>query len=188
MPSRTASTPRPRRSPPAFPATPVQYSTGATHAAGVTRQCHAVSQAPAHRLADQPKWRRAWNSASDCNTTLDYSHLVRAFKQNDQQVFNLYRYSAARHRQRDGQLGLRSARPRRRGDGTGLTAMAGYNIVPDNQTQIDRLKFCTKIGCDTDVYLLGYVGYNEDLLRDTYRNFNGADLRITNTSIEHAGS
>ena len=61
---------------------------------------------------------------------------------------------------------------------------AGYNIVPDSQTQIDRLKFSTKIGCATDVYLLGYVGYNEDLLRDTYRNFNGADLRITNRSID----
>ena len=57
--------------------------------------------------------------------------------------------------------------------------------MPDNQTQIDRLKFCTKIGCNTDVYLLGYDGYNEDLLRDTYRNFNGADLRITNKSIDN---
>ena len=56
--------------------------------------------------------------------------------------------------------------------------------MPDNQTQIDRLKFSTKIGCNTDVYLLGYAGYNEDVLRDTYRNFNGADLRITNKSID----
>ena len=56
--------------------------------------------------------------------------------------------------------------------------------MPDSQTQIDRLKFSTKIGCNTDVYLLGYAGYNEDELRDTYRNFNGADLRITNRSID----
>ena len=62
---------------------------------------------------------------------------------------------------------------------------AGYAIVPDSQTQIDRLKFSTKIGCNTDVYLLGYAGYNEDELRDTYRNFNGADLRITNKSIDN---
>ena len=61
---------------------------------------------------------------------------------------------------------------------------AGYAIVPDSETQIDRLKFSTKIGGSTDVYLLGYAGYNEDELRDTYRNFKGGDLRITNKSID----
>ena len=56
--------------------------------------------------------------------------------------------------------------------------------MPDSQTQIDRLKFSTKIGCATDVYLLGYAGYDEDELRDTYRDFQGSDLRITNKSLD----
>ena len=61
---------------------------------------------------------------------------------------------------------------------------AGYAIVPDSETQIDRLKFATKIEACTDAYLLGYGGYNEDMLRDTYRDFNGVDLRITNRSLD----
>ena len=72
-----------------------------------------------------------------------------------------------------------------------LSATAGYAIVPDNQTQIDRLKFSTKIGCNTDVYLLGYAGYNEDLLRDTYRGLQrrrSADYQQVDRYLDVDGS
>jgi hypothetical protein len=149
---------------------PPPFNTIGTNPA-VNRQCHAVSQ------AQHIDWQTTELDAGlelrlDCNTTLAYSHLVRAFNQNDQQVINLYR---------SGSNGFPIGLP---APNTAFST-AGYNIVPDNQTQIDRLKFSTNINCDTDAYLLGYVGYNEDMLRYTYRNFNGADLRITNRSVEH---
>jgi hypothetical protein len=137
----------------------------------VTRQCHAVSQ------AQHIDWQTTEMDAGlelrlDCNTTLAYSHLVRSFTQNDQQVINLYR---------SGGNGFPIGLP----PPNTAFSTAGYNIVPDNQTQIDRLKFSTTIGCNTDAYLLGYDGYNEDMLNFTYRNFEGADLRITNRSFDH---
>jgi hypothetical protein len=162
--------------------TPIQYSNGAP-SAGVTRACHAVSQ------AQHIDWQTTEMDAGlelklNCDTTLAYSHLVRAFTANDQQVYSAYRFSA--NPGNSGQLGFGVYTPTGGvTTGAGAYGMAGYNIVPDSQTQIDRLKFATKIGCDTDAYLLGYVGYNEDQLRGTYRNFNGTDLRITNHSLEH---
>ncbi len=162
--------------------TTLVYSTGGPNNT-VTRQCHAVSQ------AQHIDWQTTECDAGlelklDCNTTLAYSHLVRAFNQDDQQVYSAYRFSA--NPGAAGQLGYAVYVPQGGvTTGTGAYAMAGYNIVPDSQTQIDRLKFSTSIGCDTDAYLMGYVGYNEDMLTDAYRNFNGADLRITNHSLEH---
>ncbi len=165
--------------------TPIQYSNGAPKA-GVTRACHAVSQ------AQHIDWQTTELDAGlelklGCDTALAYSHLVRAFQQNDQRVFSAYRFSA--NPGAAGQLGYAVYVPTGGvTTGAGAYGMAGYNIVPDNQTQIDRLKFSTRIGCDTDAYLLGYVGYNEDMLRTTYRNFNGTDLRITNRSIENVAT
>jgi hypothetical protein len=162
--------------------TPIQYSNGAPTGT-VTRACHAVSQ------AQHIDWQTTEMDAGlelklNCYSTLAYSHLVRAFNSNDQQVYGAYRFSA--NPSAAGQLGYGVFTPNGGvTTGAGAYAMAGYGIVPSNQTQIDRIKFSTKLGSDTDAYLLGYVGYNEDLLRDTYRNFNGCDLRLTNHSLEH---
>jgi len=136
--------------------------------AAVTRQCHATSQAQ-HIDWQTNEVEAGLELRLGCDTVIAYSHLVRAFEQNDQQVINIYRGAGST-------LGFPIFTPN--------YSTAGFNIVPDSQTQIDRLKFATKIGSNTDVYLLGYAGYNEDLLRDTYRNFNGADLRITNNSFD----
>ena len=143
---------------------------GATSSGCSNSQCHAISQ------AQHIDWQTNQVTAGlelrlGCDTVLGYEHLARAFTANDQEVTNLYRSG----------IGFGFTPP----PSGGAFSTAGYNIVPDNQTQIDRLKFSTKIGCNTDVYLLSYAGYNEDLLRDTYRDFNGADLRITNNSIDN---
>ena len=162
--------------------TPLTYATGVPNNA-VTRQCHAVSQAQ-HIDWQTNECEAGLQLKLGCDTSLAYSHLVRAFNQNDQQVYNTYRFSA--NPGAAGQLGYAVYVPNGGvTTGTGAYAMAGYNIVPDNQTQIDRLKFSTKLGACNDVYLLGYVGYNEDLLTDAYRDFNGVDLRVTNHALEH---
>jgi len=138
-----------------------------TPATTLRDQCHVVSQSQhidwqTTEVTPSLEWRIG------CDTTIDYSLTIRAFTQNDQAVLGNWNDSPT--------VGFA---PTAGGNGS-----AGYNIVPDSQTEINRLKFSTKIGCNTDVYLLGYAGYNEDELRDTYRDFNGADLRITNKSID----
>jgi len=135
----------------------------------LTEQCHVTSQSQ-HIDWQTTEVTPTLELRLGVDTFVEYSHTIRAFTANDQMVTYNYDTSVASY----------SLNPTHQT----LTAKAGYAIVPDSQTQIDRLKFSTKVGCDTDVYLLGYDGYNEDLLRDTYRNFNGADLRISNHSID----
>lgn len=145
-------------------------STAGSGALGnVGSQCHVVSQ------SQHIDWQTTEVTPSlelrlGCDAAIEYSHVIREFRQNDQPM--TYNYATG--------VSSVSLNP----GSNGAAATAGYGIVPNSETQIDRLKFSTKIGCDTDAYLLGYVGYNEDQLRTTYRNFNGGDLRITNKSID----
>ena len=153
---------------------------------GLTSQCHVTSQAQhidwkTTEIVAALEWRLGEN------TTIEYSHTFRDFTADDQNVaFNYdasstYSLNPAAVTYATAAANFPNANAQQQAINN---LMAGYAIVPDNQTQIDRVKFSSKIGCSTDVYMLGYVGYNEDELRDTYRNFNGADLRITNKSIK----
>jgi hypothetical protein len=135
----------------------------------LTSQCHVTSQAQ-HIDWKTTEVTPVLELRMGPDATLEYSHTIRAFTANDQDV--LFPYGTA--------VGSYSVNTHF----SATSGSAGYGIVPDSQTQIDRLKFGAKIGCNTDVYLLGYAGYNEDELRDTYRNFQGTDLRVTNKSLE----
>ena len=156
----------------------------------LTSQCHVTTQAQ-HIDWQTTEVTPALELRLGCDTTLEYSHMIRSFTANDQAVnFN---YDAAVTSA--GELFSLNQPANAAATAAALTPAnrqaaiqnltAGYAVVPDNETQIDRLKFSTKIGSATDLYLLGYAGYNEDLLRDTYRDFNGVDLRITNKAIEN---
>lgn len=59
-----------------------------------------------------------------------------------------------------------------------------YAVVPDNYTQIDRLKFGVDLTDDTDLYALVYYGDTENKDMFTHRTFNGWDFRLTNRSID----
>ena len=150
----------------------------------LTSQCHVTTQ------AQHIDWQTTEVTPSlelriDCDTFLEYSHTVRAFNANDQMSTFNYDASASWSINPTAVSAATSTAltpAARQAAINNLTA--GYAIVPSSETQIDRLKFSTKIGCNTDAYLLGYAGYNEDELRDTYRDFNGADLRITNKSFD----
>ena len=163
------------------------YPDGQTWTA-LTSQCHVTSQSQhidwqTTEVTPTLEWRLG------CDTVLEYSHTFRDFTANDQAVTFNYDASATYSVNPAAINNLPNPAPTTLAQGQTRQAAinnltAGYAIVPDNQTNIDRLKFSTKIGQATDLYLLGYAGYNEDELRDTYRNFEGTDLRITNRSIE----
>ncbi|MGO9113460.1 MAG: hypothetical protein ACLP9L_29870 [Thermoguttaceae bacterium] len=142
---------------------------GGANTANLTNQCHVTTQ------SQHIDWQTTEVTPSlelriDCDTVLEYSHTIRDFTANDQAVEFPYATAVASY-----SINQKYS---------STAGSAGYGIVPNSQSQTDRLKFSTKIGCNTDVYLLGYAGYNEDELRDTYRNFQGSDLRITNKSID----
>lgn len=134
---------------------------------GLTSQCHVVSQ------SQHIDWRTtevepAIEIRLIDGFIIEYSHMARTFEQNDgivQADWNGF-----------GSLGFTSlADP----DGT-----AGYAFVPDSVTNIDRIKIHGELGCDTDVYSYGFVGNTKNEFRKMNRHFGGADLRVTNSSID----
>lgn len=109
--------------------------------------------------------------------TVEYSRTMRAFEQNDQGVasgvfdatspFNSFYNSPSRFAD------------------AGISGNSHpYGIVPDNYTQIDRLKFGVEITEDTDLYALLHYGDTENRNRGTHRTFNGWDFRLTNRAID----
>ena len=50
---------------------------------------------------------------------------------------------------------------------------------------MDRLKASWDMGNDTNLYSYGYIGNTENQLTETNRQYSGADLRLTNNSIEN---
>ena len=137
-----------------------------TSNATVTRQCHVLTQA--QHIDWQTTEVEPGIEFRLGDLTVEYSHMIRTFEQNDQNVMNVYRdtpYSS-------NSLGFPG--------GT-----AGYAFVPDSETQIDRVKARADVGYDTDVYAFGFGGYTKNEFRDTHRRFGGADLRVTNNSFQN---
>ena len=58
-----------------------------------------------------------------------------------------------------------------------------YAIVPDNLTQIDRLKVGANLTEANQLYANLYVGDTKNEFRDTHRDMNGYDLRLINTFV-----
>ena len=57
-----------------------------------------------------------------------------------------------------------------------------YAFVPDNVTQIDRLKLGVDLAAETDFYARLSAGDTQNKFRDTHRKFQVYDLRLTNRS------
>ena len=56
--------------------------------------------------------------------------------------------------------------------------------MPENITEIDRLKLFGQLGPCTDLYVMGHVGNTHNEFRESDRKFYGVDARVTNTSID----
>ena len=130
---------------------------------GSSNTCHVVSQG--QRIDWLTKEIEPGVAVRLGKFTVDYSHTIRTFEQNDQMVVNDF------------------SRGTPYGFGPGAE-MGAYAFVPENITEIDRVKIGGNLGMDTNLYVLGNVGNTHNRFRDSDRKFYGADARITNRSID----
>jgi hypothetical protein len=70
------------------------------------------------------------------------------------------------------------------GPGNTLGPPFEYAVVPENFTQIDRVKVGAALTEDSDLYANLYYGDTENLFRDLNRQFSGYDVRLINRSFE----
>ena len=140
------------------------------------RQCHVVSQSQ-HIDWQTTEVEPVIEVALTDGLRLEYSHTARVFEQRDQMVNNYYRNELY-----GDTLGWPD--PTSPGGAAVSDSVAGYAIVPNSTTQIDRLKAHVQLGEDTNAYVLSYVGDTKNELRETNRHFGGVDARITNQSID----
>lgn len=126
-----------------------------------TRTCHVVSQSQhidwtTMEIEPVIEARFGW-------LTTEYSRTMRTFQQSDQVVFNNFN----------------SINPT-----YGLQAVGAYGIVPENYTEIDRVKLHGQLSPTNEMYVIGHVGNTHNKFRDSDRKFYGVDARLTNTSYE----
>ena len=96
--------------------------------------------------------------------SVEYSRTMRSFQQDDQMVMaDFTSGSSTRY---------------------GLGGTGAYAFVPENYTEIDRLKLRSQLSCNTDLYVLGFVGNTHNKFRESDRKFYGVDARVTNQSID----
>jgi hypothetical protein len=139
-----------------------QHCFQATHSSGDSvRTCHVVSQ------GQQVDWLTMEIEpaliARLGNFTVEYSRTMRTFEQNDQVVLNDFT----------------AAFP-----GYGFQTTGAYAYVPENTTEIDRVKIGGSLGMDSDLYVIGHLGNTHNKFRDSDRKFWGVDARVTNRSID----
>lgn len=143
--------------------------------AGDTRQCHVLSR---RQRIDwlttelEPALEGKWGAVS-----VSYSRPMRSFNPNDQSLTRLYNsyppiYNGG---SMPPQLGS-EAYP----DG----AFYPYAVVPENLTQIDKLKIGVDITDKTRLYGLLYYGNTENRHRNFERDFGGFDVRLTDRTID----
>jgi hypothetical protein len=101
------------------------------------------------------------------NVTVEYSRTMRSFGHDDQSVDRMYT-----------RFGFSPA------SGT-LGPDYEYAIVPDNFTQIDRLKIGATLNDCNRFYGNLFNGDTKNKFRDTRRTFDGFDLRLINTAIDN---
>jgi hypothetical protein len=99
--------------------------------------------------------------------TIEYSRTMREFGQSDGVVERQYTRFAPFN-----------------GPGNTLGPPFEYAVVPENFTQIDRIKVGAALTEDTDLYANLYYGDTENLFRDTNRQFGGYDVRLINRSFD----
>lgn len=101
------------------------------------------------------------------NVTVEYSRTMRSFGQDDASVDRMY-----------SRFGFSPA------SGV-LGPDYQYALVPDNFTQIDRLKVGSTLTEHNRFYGNLFYGDTQNKFRDTHRIFKGFDLRVTNTSFDN---
>ncbi len=127
--------------------------------------CHVLSQSQSidwRTVEIQPVLEAKFEHA-----TVEYSHTMRTFGADDETVSRQYTHFNGFSPANDV-----------------LGPNYDYALVPDTVTQTDRLKVSTNLTDCNQLYSNMYIGGTNDELRDMHRNFNGYDLRLTNTAID----
>lgn len=123
------------------------------------RTCHVVSQGQqidwlTTEVEPSIRARFDW-------LTVEYSRTMRSFQQNDQTVLANFTAINATY---------------------GLQGVGAYAVVPENYTEIDRVKMNAQLNEYNELYALAFVGNTHNDFRDSDRKFYGGDVRLTNTS------
>ena len=134
--------------------------------AGGSKNCHILSQSQHIDWTTNEVTPRL--EARFGPVTLEYSRPMRQFLQDDQMVFRDYN---------NGSLTKPSF------PGGMIWGTFPYAIVPQTLTQIDQLKGSVDLGPTRQFYAFGYVGNTNNQDRDVHRDFNGADVRLTDWTI-----
>ncbi len=141
---------------------------------GDVRQCHVLSrrqQIDWLTLELEPVVEGKWGPL-----TVSYSRPMRSFNQNDPVLTRLYNsYPPIYDRQ--------SMPPQLGSEAYPAGAFYPYAVVPENLTQIDKLKLGYTLTDTTDLYGLLYYGSTENRTRDFQRDFGGFDLRLNDRSF-----
>lgn len=101
------------------------------------------------------------------NVTVQYSRTMRSFSQSDGIVDRQYTHFS----------GFTSAN-------NILGPDYDYALVPDNFTQIDKLRIDTQLNDCNQVYASLFNGNTKNEFRDTHRKFGGFDLRLMNSAYD----
>jgi hypothetical protein len=128
--------------------------------------CHVVSQRQTVdwlTMEIQPVLEAAFE-----DVTVEYSRTMRSFSQDDGTVSRQYTRFNFNLPAASGFLG----------------PDYDYAVVPENFTQIDRLKINAVLTDFNELYANLYVGDTKNNFRNTRRNMNGYDLRLINSSLD----
>jgi len=142
------------------------FNINAPAAAGASgNKCHVLSQ---RQTIDWTIMEaEPFIEASFNDLTVEYSRTMRTFGQDDQAVDRQYT-----------RFGFSPA------SGT-LGPDYVYSSVPENYTQIDRLKIGATLTEDNQFYANLFYGDTKNKFRDTHRTFDGVDVRLMNTSFDN---
>jgi hypothetical protein len=131
----------------------------------VSNTCHVLSQRQSIdwlTMEIQPAIEAQLGAVS-----LEYSRTMRGFTSSDQVVSRQYT-----------QFGFTPVN-------NTLGPAFDYALVPDNYTQIDRLKVNAQLTDYNQLYANLFHGDTENQFRDTHRQFSGWDVRWMNTAVEN---
>ncbi len=126
------------------------------------RQCHMVSQT--QRIDWLTMEIEPVIEVKAGPVSAEYSRTMRSFNQSDDLVTRSY-----------------TGRPVEFID---PTLQYPYGVVPQNFTQIDRLKLRADLAANTNLYANLFAGDTKNRNRFTHRSFDGFDVRVTNKSFD----
>jgi hypothetical protein len=110
--------------------------------------------------------------------TVTFSLPVRSFSQNDQHLTRLYNAQPAI-------LAGQAIPPQLGSESYPAGSYYPYAVVPENVTQMRKLKIGADLMPRTHLYGLLYDGLTDNSRRNTHRRFDGFDLRLTDRSFDN---